>query len=67
MDGHRVLRERMIEGKKAMRKRLSGLTFSEKIKILERLRERELAVAAAGLRRKPSNATELMGSGKAEN
>ena len=34
-----------------MRKRLSSLSFSEKIKILQKLRDRSLAIAASGLRR----------------
>jgi len=34
--------------------RLATLSFSEKIKILEKLREREKAIAAAGLRRSGS-------------
>ncbi len=37
-----------------MRKRLAALSFSEKIKILEKLRDRELAIAASGLRPKPA-------------
>jgi len=32
------------------RKKLASLSFSEKIKILEKLRQRSLAIAAAGLR-----------------
>jgi hypothetical protein len=47
-----AFRERLIEDKKAMRTRLAALSFSEKIKILETLRDREKAIAAAGLRRK---------------
>jgi hypothetical protein len=39
-------------GKKEMRKRLAALSFSEKIKILEKLRDRSLALAASGLRSK---------------
>ena len=35
-----------------MRKRLASLSFSEKIKILEKLRARSLAIAGSGLRRK---------------
>jgi hypothetical protein len=31
--------------------RLASLSFSEKIKILEKLRDREKAIASAGLRR----------------
>jgi len=46
------LRERQIKGKERMRKRLAGLSFTEKVKILEKLRDREKAIAAAGLRRK---------------
>jgi len=34
-----------------MRKRLAALSFSEKIQILERLRDRDRAIAAAGLRK----------------
>lgn len=35
-----------------MRKHLVSLSFSEKVKILEKLRDRSLAIAAAGLRQK---------------
>jgi hypothetical protein len=35
-----------------MRKRLTALSFSEKIKILEKLRGRSVTLAASGLRRK---------------
>ena len=38
--------------KPKMRVRLAALSFSEKIKTLEKLRDRSLAIAAAGLRRK---------------
>jgi len=38
--------------KPKLQARLAALSFTEKIKILERLRDRELAIAAAGLRRK---------------
>ena len=47
------LRERVILSKERMRKRLAALSFSEKIKILEKLRDRDKAIAASGLRRKP--------------
>lgn len=40
--------------KKDMRKRLAALSFSEKVKILEKLRDRSIALAASGLRRKPT-------------
>jgi hypothetical protein len=42
-------------GKREMRNRLAALSFSEKVKILERLRDRSLALAAAGLRPKAAN------------
>ena len=42
-------------GKKEMRKRLAALSPTEKIKILEKLRDRSLALAAAG----PRNRTKL--------
>ncbi|MGA2353776.1 MAG: hypothetical protein ABSG02_04720 [Terriglobales bacterium] len=35
-----------------MRKRLAALSFTEKIKILEKLRDRERAIAASGLRKR---------------
>lgn len=37
--------------KQEMRKRLAALSFSEKVKILEKLRDRSLALADAGLRK----------------
>ncbi|MGC2321437.1 MAG: hypothetical protein WA463_02295, partial [Terriglobales bacterium] len=44
---------------KARRKRLAALPLSEKLKILEKMRERDRAIAAAGLRKtarpKPAN------------
>jgi hypothetical protein len=40
--------------KQEMRKRLASLSFSEKISILKKLRDRSLAIAASGLRGKPS-------------
>jgi hypothetical protein len=50
------MREEAIIGKQEMRKRLAVLSFSEKIKILEKLRERDKAIATGGLSRK----TELL-------
>jgi len=38
--------------KSKMRARLASLSFSEKIKILEKLRERDRTIAASGLRKK---------------
>ena len=49
-----ALNERAFQAKGRMRKRLAALSFSEKIKILEKLRDREKAIAAAGLRTKRS-------------
>lgn len=40
--------------KPKLQSRLAALSFSEKIKILEKLRDREKAIAASGLRRKSS-------------
>jgi hypothetical protein len=45
----------ILEGfmsKPKMRARLAALSFTEKVRILERLRDRSLGFAAAGLRRK---------------
>jgi hypothetical protein len=39
--------------KSAWRKKMAALTFSEKIRILEKLRQRSSAIAASGLRRAP--------------
>jgi hypothetical protein len=36
---------KVLESKRAMRQRLRELPFSEKIKILEKLRDRSLAIA----------------------
>jgi len=49
-----------------MRKRLAALSFSEKIKILEKLRDRSLAFAASGLRKagRTSGKTAADGSSK---
>lgn len=41
-------------GKKEMRKRLAALSFSKKVKILEKLRDRSLAFAEARRKLKPS-------------
>jgi hypothetical protein len=40
--------------KSKMRSRLASLSFTEKVKILEKLRDRDKAIAAAGLRKKRS-------------
>ena len=49
----RALNERAFQAKGRMRKRLAALSFTEKVKILDKLRDREKLIAAAGLRRKP--------------
>ena len=50
------LRERQIQSKERIRRKLAALSFTEKIKILERLRERELVLAEARQKLKESNA-----------
>ena len=40
----------MSKGKDEMRKQLAALSFTEKIKILEKLRDRSLLLAKSGLR-----------------
>jgi hypothetical protein len=50
--------------KQQMRKRLAALSFSEKVKILEKLRDRSLAFAASGLRQKSAeNASKKVDKG----
>lgn len=39
--------------KPKLRANMASLSFSEKIKILEKLRDRERAIAASGLRKSP--------------
>jgi len=39
-------------GKREISKRLASLSFSEKVKILEKLRDRSLALAASGPRKR---------------
>jgi hypothetical protein len=48
------LMERILENKREFRTKLAALSFTEKIAILEKLRERDAAIAAAGLRQKKS-------------
>jgi hypothetical protein len=49
------LMERIVESKRQYRAKLSALSFQEKIAIVEKMRERDKAIAAAGLRgKKPS-------------
>jgi hypothetical protein len=46
---------KVLESKRRMRKQIAELPFSEKIKILEKLRDRSLAIASNPLRRRPIN------------
>jgi hypothetical protein len=43
---------RVLESKRETRKRLAALSFSEKLVILEKLRDRSLLIAASPLRRR---------------
>ena len=42
----------ILESKRQMRKELAALPFSEKIKLLEKLRDRSLAIAQSPLRQR---------------
>lgn len=44
----------IVVDKQDRRKRLASLSFTEKVKILEKLRDRSLAIAASGLRKAQS-------------
>jgi hypothetical protein len=48
------LMRRILESKREARKRLAALPFSEKVRLLEQLRDRSLAIAASPLRRRVS-------------
>lgn len=41
---------KVLESKREMRKRLATLPFSEKVKVLEKLRDRSRAIASSSLR-----------------
>ena len=60
----------MSSGKDELRKDLSFLSFTEKIKILEKLRDRSLTLAAGGLRQTSDSenraANEVKSKGKEE-
>jgi hypothetical protein len=49
---------RILESKRAMRRRLSSLPFSEKVKLLEQLRDRSLMIASSPLKRRGMAASE---------
>jgi hypothetical protein len=42
---------RVLESKRQTRKRLAALSFSQKLVLLEKLRDRSLLIAASSLRR----------------
>ena len=42
---------KILESKREMRQRLAALPFADKVKILEQLRDRSLAIAASGLKK----------------
>lgn len=42
---------KILESKRAIRQRLQALPFAEKLKLLEKLRDRSLAIAQSPLRR----------------
>ena len=46
--------------KREMRRKLASLSFAEKIKLLEKLRDRSVAIAASGLRRKKDATSQNM-------
>jgi len=42
----------ILESKRVMRRKLSALPFSDKVKLLEQLRERSLLIASSPLKRR---------------
>jgi len=48
--------QKILESKRAMRKQLAALTFSQKVALLEKLRDRSLLIASSPLRRRHSPA-----------
>ena len=45
---------KILESKREVRQRLTALPFAEKVKLLEQLRDRALAIAASPLKRQMS-------------
>jgi hypothetical protein len=43
--------QRVLESKRAMRKQLASLSFGQKLALLEKLRERRVAISSSGIRR----------------
>jgi hypothetical protein len=60
----RAFNERAFQAKERRRKQLAALSFTEKIRILEKLRDRDKAIAAAGLRRANQGGAKLRQSNK---
>jgi len=46
---------KVLDSKRAARRRLRALSFSEKLKLLEKLRERSLEISRSPLRRRENN------------
>ncbi len=46
---------KILESKREARGRLAALPFADKVKLLEQLRDRSLAIAASPLKRKASH------------
>ena len=44
--------QRILESKRALRRKLSALPFSEKVKLLEQLRERSLLIRSSPLKQR---------------
>jgi hypothetical protein len=42
---------KILESKRALRQRLAALPFADKVKLLEQLRDRSLAIAASGIKK----------------
>ncbi|HZL78629.1 MAG TPA: hypothetical protein VFC17_07225 [Candidatus Limnocylindrales bacterium] len=48
------LRNKILAGKRASRKRLAALPFAEKLVLVEKMRDRSLLIASSPLRRRQS-------------
>jgi hypothetical protein len=56
--------QRVLESKRAVRTRLAALPFSQKLALLEKLRERRIAITSSSLRRHPTTKSVPRQSGK---
>jgi hypothetical protein len=52
MEGMSERMRKILESKRAMRRQLAARPFSEKIKLLEQLRDRSLAIAISPLKQR---------------